>query len=294
MRRRGTGSTPSMSRRQLLATSLAALATVALPRAAVAVAEASRRWQVATDVEGRGPFRFFVDTGAERSAVSAFLADALGHRVAALPSVRRDGVVGSRSTPEVQLTSLRCDAVERQSIAALVLPDTVLGDWDGLIGADMLQGNTLSVHAPDWRVTLAATDGWKPIAGRGVRFTSGTLHLPSLRLSIGGRAVTALLDTGAVHSVANRALAQALDLQAGDTAVVTDAAGARLPARLAVAPGFRLDAAALPAAALRIADLPLFERRGLADRPAVLLGLDKLSSLASLQIDFRSRRLHAR
>jgi predicted aspartyl protease len=283
-----------MTRRQLLSGVAAALAADFALASTDRVTEASLRWQIPAHINGRGPFRLFVDTGAERSAISAFLAASLGHRVADLPMIRRDGVVGSQLTPHVLLKSLRCGPVERTSIAALVLPDAVLGNWDGLLGADMLADNALSIAAPRWEAAIESSASSGRRGTRSLRFAAGTVHLPSFRLSIGGRAVTALLDSGAVHSVGNRALAQALELATFDTAVVMDAAGARLAASLAMAPEFRLDGAVLPAATLRIVDLPMFSRRGLTERPALLLGLDRLNTLAALQIDFRSRHLHAR
>lgn len=245
-------------------------------------------------INGRGPFRFFVDTGAERSAISTFLAGALGYRLAGLPEVRRDGVIGALPTPEVRLQQLRCDAVGRDAMTALVLPEAILGDWDGLIGVDVLASSVVSISSPQWQAQVSTTDSKPGRATKGLRFASGTLHLPSLRLSIGAHTVTALLDTGAVQSVGNRALARALSLQTSAGAIVMDAAGARLPAELTTVAGFSLDAAALPAAALRIAELPLFSRRGIGNRPALLLGVDRLNAVSDLRIDFRSRRLYAR
>lgn len=245
-------------------------------------------------INGRGPFRFFIDTGAERSAISTFLAGALGYRLAGLPDVLREGVIGALPTPEVRLQQLRCDAVGRDAMTALVLPEAILGDWDGLIGVDVLAGSVLSISSPQWQAQVSTSDSKPRRSTKGLRFDSGTLHLPMLRLSIGAHAVMALLDTGATQSVGNRALARALGLRTSAGAIVMDAAGARLPAELATVAGFRLDAAALPAAALRIAELPLFSRRGLGNRPALLLGVDRLNAVSDLRIDFRARRLYAR
>jgi predicted aspartyl protease len=95
---------------------------------------------VAVVVNGNGPFNFVLDTGSNRSAISARLVAQLK-----LPVVATSAIVTSapqRSARIVRLDSLSLGSVTRNGILATVLGNEALagmdGAADGLIGQDLL------------------------------------------------------------------------------------------------------------------------------------------------------------
>jgi len=296
---------------------------------------------VGLQLDGRGPFRFLLDTGAEISAVSAFLARELrlaavgdgigtsnGNGEATSPQQRRP-LLGSTGSAPLVTVGARNLTVDRWQVANPVfalLPGSAGGDddMDGVLGGDLMQGARLDVSFANASVviesvanadagrasTVGAARGTEPLrlidvaierrlgpllALRGSFRIAPPVRAGTPRRAAPRRDVTvgAILDTGAQRSIGNSALAQALQLDpaAAVEAMVRGAGGQVLAALQLETPALALGAASLPARPLLYADLPAFAAWGWSRRPAVLLGMDLLSRLARLEVDYRRRRV---
>lgn len=94
------------------------------------------RMTVAVRVAGTGPFRFLVDTGADRTAVSSDVAKRLGLKVGAkiaLHALTGVSHVSTVTLPDLQLTRTGVTVVD-----APVLESEHIGA-DGILGVDSLQ-----------------------------------------------------------------------------------------------------------------------------------------------------------
>ncbi len=63
-------------------------------------------------VNGKGPFRFVIDTGASRSTLAPHLARALGLKVSVGRNVMLNGVTGAAEVPTVAVDSLEIGALQ--------------------------------------------------------------------------------------------------------------------------------------------------------------------------------------
>lgn len=250
-------------------------------------------------INGAGPFRFLVDTGANRTAISTGLAARLN--LPALPgSTLVQGVTGAELASQVAIAAVTADRLIWRDVAAPVIGAAVLDNADGILGADSFRGMRISVNFRRDRIALAPARSLSPPRGFSIaRCRLIKRALLAAPANVGSVRVTAVIDTGAERSIINSALVGAL-AQAGaapkvllDTTVL-GVVGPKLPARLV-----QLDA--LTIGDLRVRrlnaahlDAPIFKVWDLATAPAVLLGMDVLGQAEELAIDYAAPALWMR
>src|SRR4051812_4563825 len=98
--------------------------------------DVSSRMTAPVRINGQGPFQFVVDTGANRTVLSAELADSLDLRPGPIANVQ--GVAGVEPTGTAAIDELRVGSVVSRNLLAPRLPRQRLGA-DGLIGVDVLR-----------------------------------------------------------------------------------------------------------------------------------------------------------
>src|SRR6266852_397507 len=86
-------------------------------------------------INGRGPFRFIVDTGANHSTISPGLARELGLKPAEGPSIILDGITGSAQVSFVRIDRLQAGELTIESTAVPVVWASVMAGADGILGA---------------------------------------------------------------------------------------------------------------------------------------------------------------
>ncbi len=167
--------------------------------------ERFRRLTVPVTIDGQGPFRFMIDTGAQATVLSRALADRLG-----LVERRSALLVGIASSAPVETVHLRALSLGRRTQAVPQVPlveGEHIGDADGILGIDMLQDQRVLLDFGDRRITLAdlepqTTDRFEII----VRAHERLGQLIVSRALVDGIRTTVLIDTGAQGSIGNPAL----------------------------------------------------------------------------------------
>lgn len=252
-------------------------------------------WATPVRVNGEGPFEFVVDTAAATSAVFPNVRE----RLALAGSGRRvqvNGASGRQSFELFRLDSLELDGRIGRDLAAIGL-DSIPEDRrsGGLVGADMLSrfvaefdmpGGELRLHDPGTRLA----GDWQIVP-----LTIGRSRFAALEGRLDGRPIVMVLDTGARRTIVNWiAAAQAgVAPESADLRPSEPVRGATNHYTKAVNRDFRSLTAGpvtLGADAIHIADLAVFEQLGLGDRPAMILGIDRLRALR-FAIDYPARRL---
>ncbi len=299
----------------ILAVLLASLPVVSAPVRAVAesgaaagpampVEEEGPRYAVATrkdragrilapvQINGRGPFRFILDTGANRSAISADTVAALG--LAADHAVPMDvhGVTGTATLPSVEIASLLAGDFELGGRRLPVLPAAVFGGADGILGIDALQTARIEVDFRRDRVTVRRSKDRRADDGEMVvraEQRHGGLLLVDGR--VGRVPVKAILDTGAERSLGNEALRSALALAARrpQEEVATTVIGATPQVARGVsftAPTIAIGDVRLNNLVVTFGDLHVFGVWSLDEEPALLLGMDLLGRMQRVVIDY--------
>lgn len=242
-------------------------------------------------VNGQGPFRFIVDTGANRSALSNQLAAQLGLPVIGLGEVH--SVHSVVTAPMVRLDTLSYGAIALTAGEVPTLEGAVLAGEHGLLGVDGMAGRRLRLDFERNCIEISPSARWR--APRGWITLRAQLqfgHLVLLRGRVADTDVKVFLDTGSNTTLANEALRAALSARAarrrrqmeasvaytvGEPVVLDHAI---LIPRLSIG---ELQVNNVPAFA---GDFHIFRLWGLTEEPALLVGMDVLTQASELVIDY--------
>lgn len=251
----------------------------------------------AVEINGQGPFRFIVDTGANRSALATELVERLQLPVTGSATVGVHGVTGYAELPSVEVERLRVGTLELQERRLPVLPHAVLADADGILGVEGLQEARIEIDFGSDRVTI------RPSRGR--RASRDFLTVPA-RLEKGGLLVVrgrvgeiraqVIIDTGAERSIGNRRLAEALARATEDAerseSIVVGATPGSVTASAYLSPPISIGDAKLRNVMVTFGELHVFRVWDLEDEPAILVGMDVLGTLEQLVVDYARREFH--
>lgn len=261
------------------------------PELAVVQAERDRnsRMTVPVTINGAGPYRFLVDTGAQATVVTARVTETLG----LAPSGRATLVaMASRSEVEtVALDGLEFAGRRFNRLTAPLLRDRDIGA-DGIIGLDSLQDLRVVIDFRADAITVA--DG--PSAGGSgyeivvrARRKLGQMIIADARID--GVRTAVIIDTGSWHSLGNRALQRKLRARHTARMRSTDVAGAVLESDLGMLGRLEIGRLGLANLPVGFTDSPAFAALDLAGRPALILGMGNLRPFDRVAIDFASRRV---
>jgi predicted aspartyl protease len=264
----------------------------------VVPAEADRltRMTVGVFINDAGPFQFVVDTGANRTVLSATLASRL-----ALPAgarIRLHDIAGVSAAETALVGSLRVGTRQIDNIVAPVLSASDLGA-DGILGIDGLVDQQVVMDFLGERMSI--TPVRKPQGETGTivvkaRSRFGQLILADAR--IGRERVYVIIDSGAEYSVGNSVLRSRLlrGKRVGGAIPIelVGVSGNRAAADLVVTPEMKIGGIVLQNVPIAFSDVHPFRQFGLQDKPAMLLGMDLLRSFARVSLDFEQRRIRFR
>lgn len=250
-------------------------------------------------IGGAGPFDFAVDTGADRSCLSDSLAEQLA--LPPGPSVMIHGIAGAALSPTVQIPGLMVGRETLKGANVPVLPRQHLG-VDGLLGVDALQKRRLVMNyrervmqilPPDRRDDAQGTTRSALVTARN---RQGLLTVPGAKAD--GVSVEAFVDSGGALSVGNLALARALGLKvdgvANDAPRVSmmDVTGEEAVGPVHVVRSLKFGSMRFTDMGLVFCDLHVFDRWGMSDWPAVLVGANALRLFSRIEMDYGSRRIY--
>ena len=260
--------------------------------------DSSMHLTIAVEVNGRGPFRFVVDTGADRSVLADTTVEALAlHRNGAVDLA---GIARTVRTETVDVASRSFGATTRRNLNLPVLPRSLLAA-DGYLGLDMLDGNRVILDFAEQQLTV--TD---PLPVYSAVYHDPHLivlhsqgsggHLRTTTCSIDRIPVRAFIDTGAESTMGNEVLYRALvesdtSHASTQTVALTGLTGGTAIGRLTSPREVRIGRATLTDCPIAIADLQVFDIWGLNDRPALLIGMNWLRHFKRVEVDYGRKDL---
>lgn len=245
-------------------------------------------------VNGKGPFRFVIDTGASRSTLAPHLAKALGLTASIGRNVMLNGVTGAAEVPTVAVDSIEIGALRFEQQNLPVIFTSIMGNADGILGVAGFQDQRIDVDFKRDRVSVLVSNGQRPhysmVTARAVRNVNG-LMIVDIRV---GRRIKAkaVIDTGAERTLGNLALQHAMnknrrkprepvsavvhgatpDIADGDVQEIREATVGDMK---------------LTNLEVIFADFHVFKLWELDKEPALLIGMDMLGVLDRLVIDYR-------
>ena len=262
----------------------------------IGIAEDGReRMTVDAMVDGKGPYPFLIDTGAERTVISAELARRLS--LDAGKSARLHSMSGATEVATVVIPKLQVSKKPVRQIHAPALRQANIGAA-GMLGIDSLQSQRVTFDFERRKMTVVPSRAAEPakdpdtiVVTARTRF--GRLVLVDARLD--GQKLKVVLDTGSEVTVGNNALRRKL--------VAKNRMGKTVPVELVSVTGGKVMADYTKVKRVRIGgmlinDLPVafaevhpFRQLGLSDEPALMLGMDTLRLFDRVSVDFANRKV---
>ena len=255
----------------------------------------TERMTVPVGIGEAGPFRFIVDTGAERTVIARELARELEL------GPGRDTIVHSMTEvsriPTVVLPELRVGRRTVNGIEAPALARTNLGA-SGLLGVDSLRRQRVVFDFEREEMTIS------PSRRAERRWPAGSVVVTGRRMfgrlvlvdaQVDDEQVWVIIDTGSEVSVANSALRDRLQrrrrLGALRPIQLTSITGGTIEADYGHTRLIRIGGIDIRDLPIAFADVHPFRQLQLTDRPALLLGMDALRLFDRVSVDFANRRV---
>jgi predicted aspartyl protease len=246
-------------------------------------------------INGQGPFRLVLDTGANRTAVIPALANRLGMPVETTP-VKLLGATGSSMVPIIKVSSIEVGDLWLGDRKVAVVPD-VFGGAEGVLGADGLSDKRVHIDFRNDQISILRSTG-RPPQGFGttrvpVKIQHG--HLLMFDMTVAGIRTKAMLDTGAQTTIGNRSLRTALTRKR--EGVSNEIIGVTLDVQKGetfFAPAVDIGGLTVRGMRVTFGDIYIFDAWKMTEEPAILIGMDIIGLLDTLIIDYKRKELHLR
>jgi predicted aspartyl protease len=261
----------------------------------LALGEIDQRLTVPVAVGTSGPYNFIIDTGAERTVVSANWPDRCGWGLLAgddhLDDRARPGQHGAGARAEHQVDR-RAAHDHRPGAGARDLGAL------GLLGIDTLRNHqvtidfekgTMAVRPSVKRSTFSKRDRDEIVVT--AKSVFGQLIVTDAYYD--NTRIQVVLDTGSQVTMGNSALRRRVghDASRPQKILLTSVTGDQTTADYTQVPGILIGQVRFGSMPVAFADVRPFERFGLVKRPALLLGMDALRSFRRVEIDFPNRQV---
>jgi predicted aspartyl protease len=248
-------------------------------------------------INGEGPYRLVLDTGASHSAVTRRVAERLRVPIY-VDTVKLRGVTGSSIASAIRAETLEVGDLMVENATMPIVADA-FGGAEGVLGAEGLKDKRIVIDFAYDQISIARSHKQAPPPGFAVvPFQFGEMQGMRVKARVGSVPVTALIDTGAQMTVGNLALREALARRRGEHDEFEDAIiGVTEDIQMATqvrVPTIVAGDLLVRNANILFSDLYIFDHWGLASKPALLIGMDVIGVLDALIIDYRRNELHVR
>lgn len=242
-------------------------------------------------IDGKGPFRLVLDTGATQSGLSRTVASILRLPLNRTPPVLLRGVTGIATVPTVRIRKLSIGDLLVAGAVLPILPDS-LGGADGILGTVGLENKRIQIDFRHDRITISFSHGTYPTRGFEIlRFRPDGATPLIVDARVGGVRTKAIIDTGGQLTIANDALRNALMRHRfswrGKADQIMGATRAVQSGELIATPAIDFGSIQIRDPYITYSNLMIFRHWHLQDRPAILIGMDALGMLDQLVIDYR-------
>jgi len=248
-------------------------------------------------INGQGPFRLVLDTGASHSGVTERVAETLGIPLDQSPPVMLRGVTGSAEVPTIRVESLVVgDLMLRPAVLPIVLD--ALGGAEGILGTEGLEDKRIFIDFRHDLITITRSHSER--AGLDfitVPMLRSRLGLVMLKAYVGGVPVKAILDTGGQSTIGNWAMRNALlrhDRGEARPERVVGVTTDEQEGESYSTPPIEFGAVRIQGARVTYGNMRIFEHWKMNDEPVVLIGMDAIGLLDTLIIDYRRREVQMR
>lgn len=249
-------------------------------------------------VDGRGPFNFALDTGANTTVLTPHLVAALGLNITADAEVTMNGATGSAPVPTALVERVAAGDVVLEN-QQLPVADALTASIDGILGVDGLESKRVLVDFKKNRIEIRDARHERPIAwAKRIPAQMNFGRLVVIDATVDGVRVKAVIDTGSQYTLGNDALRAALKLpeRVNEDATI-DVYGETLDKQR----GQRQRVLAIQVGDLKVShlnvafgDFYVFKLWALDTHPALVIGMDLIGLLDTLVIDYDRQEVQFR
>lgn len=247
-------------------------------------------------INGKGPFRLVLDTGASHSAVISHVVDKLGLATGDDPILVR-GVTGAAVVPAIHVDRMEVGDLLIEPSTLPIVAD-VFGGAEGVLGREGLPDKRIFADFGKDRLVISRSHKEHAPAGFSViplKLSHGGLLTTEVR--VGSIRALAIIDTGAQMTVGNNALRDALMRHPPKDATAEEIIGVTLDTAhgdTLSAPPIEIGGLKLRQVRVTFADMYLFNHLKLSREPTMMIGMDVLGSFDVLIIDYRLHEMQIR
>ncbi len=266
---------------------------LAITGQAVKAKKIETRLSVDVHINGTGPYKFIVDSGADTSVVGLDIARNLELPLGS-PAIL-NGMTSRDVVDRVMVDELVLGPTRVRNLQLPALKEDDLGG-QGMIGIDALVEKRLMMDFEKRLITVEdARVRYIPVPGEIVviaRRHRGQLILTHVMAA--GLPLDAVIDTGTQITIGNLALRDKLIKGNKDkfvTIPVIGVTGVTANLQFARIGQLQLGPITIHDVPMAFADVPPFKLFGLSDEPALLLGTDLLETFRRISLDFKARKV---
>ncbi|MCL6679111.1 aspartyl protease family protein [Sphingomonas sp. RG327] len=251
------------------------------------------RLSVDVHVNGTGPYKFIVDSGADTSVIGLRIAKSLELPLGTPATL--NGMTSRNIVDRVKVAELVLGPTSVRNLELPALREVDVGG-DGIIGIDALVQKRLMmdfekklIKVEDARIPEKRMPGDIVVIARRQR---GQLILTHVLAA--GLPLDAVIDTGTEITIGNLALRDKLirgNREKFVTVPVIGVTGETMNMQVARIAELKLGPITISDVPMAFADVPPFKLFGLSDQPALLLGSDILESFRRISLDFKARKV---
>lgn len=252
------------------------------------------RMTVPVRLSGSGPYRFLVDTGADRTAVSREIADRLNLKSAGGAELHT--VAGTSQVRTATVHDLEFTHPPERSVDAAVLESANIGA-DGIVGVDLLRSQRVQFDFQNQTMSIV------PSKSPDFRQEPGTIIVEARRKNgrlivtdaeANGERLTVVLDTGSQITIGNQALRERLLggnlINGRQTVELESVTGEKISGDYMFIRELDVGGIGLNNLAIVFTDAHTFKQLGLDKRPALLLGMNAIRAFKRVSIDFANKK----
>jgi predicted aspartyl protease len=246
-------------------------------------------------INGHGPFRLVLDTGANSTAITRAVAMQVGAPILA-STMRVLGVTGSSLVPSIRVNSIEVGDLWLDSRHIAIVED-VFGGAEGVLGANGLSDKRVFIDFSNDEIAIQYSRRKTRPAGFAripVRVRDG--HLLMFEVWVAGVRTKAMLDTGAQSTIGNESLRKALARwsQRGATNSIVGVTLDVQEGQTFAAPPVSIGKVTVRGMRVTFADFHIFNAWNMDHQPALLIGMDVIGLLDALIIDYKHQELYLR
>ena len=258
---------------------------------------------VEASIDGGGPYRFALDTGASISVIFDSARIKAGLELVEGERVVIQGMIGSDAFPVTTIPQLQLggESWTNARVASLPREGQTSDKLDGILGVDFISRYALGVSVQDQVVRFYPTQlvsertysGWTSVPMRQVPVGSSDAVIYTIEVRINRIPIAAMLDLGAGTHLMNWHTATRIGGAAGRSGRDTEISGAVETVPVAaelVAEKLWIENISWKNTRFVVSDFPVFEALGMKDGMAAIIG-PGLFSERDLVIDFERQRL---